>query len=341
MRLENLDDFFVPDEISLSQENNIVKSLSEYLSKSSKDKNNVAFFSITNQAATSIRATLSSYTFEFKNINLFDFGILLSNDEKQINTIIACLNKNKTAVVILGSFFFNPSISNCFIAPHFKRLQPFLESQKSSNNPNLIHSVIGYQAYLSTRDSLVSLEEFGIDHKRLGLAKSKMESLEPIIRGSKRLAFDLDALRYSDFPSSHSQNPSGFFTFEACKIARYAGLSESMNTLLLTGFSPRKGDKVSLHTIAQIIWYFIEGVNNRLNDYPNSTVNLKEFVVQIQESTSAIIFWKSSLSGRWWLQTSSSTSNIPQLVPCSYQEYLDTCEGNLPDLLFKYGHLVK
>jgi len=92
-------------------------------------------------------------------------------------------------------------------------------------------------------------------------------------------------------------------------------LSDKLTSVGFYGFYPEKDNNgQTAQVIAQLIWYFIDGYYNRKNELKN------------QEEQ--ITFWKSKKSGRWWMQIpvkSKSKKQKHKLVPCSYQDYLSTC----------------
>ena len=50
------------------------------------------------------------------------------------------------------------------------------------------------------------------------------------------------------------------------------------------------------------------------------------------------IFYKSKLSGRWWISSSTSQqtkSNREIILPCSYQDYIDSVEGKIPSRMMR------
>ena len=65
-----------------------------------------------------------------------------------------------------------------------------------------------------------------------------------------------------------------------------------------------------------------------------NVANLIEAKVKMNDLQ--IRFWKSSKSGRWWLQVPAKTKrkhNRHRLIPCSYNDYLSACQEDIPDRL--------
>ena len=52
--------------------------------------------------------------------------------------------------------------------------------------------------------------------------------------------------------------------------------------------------------VAQIIWYFIEGVNTRVLDFPKENVPFQKYIVLVEEEE--IVFFKSLKTNRWWIE---------------------------------------
>jgi formiminoglutamase len=51
-----------------------------------------------------------------------------------------------------------------------------------------------------------------------------------------------------------------------------------------------------------------------------------------------LTFWKSTKSGRWWMQVPMKTKRQHErhrLVPCSYQDYQSACREELPERLMQ------
>ena len=67
-------------------------------------------------------------------------------------------------------------------------------------------------------------------------------------------------------------SPNGFYGEEICAISRYAGISDKVTSFGIYEYnSTYDANYQTAHLIAQMIWYFIEGVNFRAKDYPFST----------------------------------------------------------------------
>lgn len=192
---------------------------------------------------------------------------------------------------------------------------------------------IGYQTYLNSQEEIRLINNLNFDAYRLGEAKN-LEIVEPILRDADIVSFDIGAIRQSDAPANNNALPNGFFGEEACAIARYAGISDKVTSFGIYEYNQRlDNNNQTAHLIAQIIWYFIEGINQRANDYPYCTKeNYQKFTV-VLEDDDPINFYKSDKSGRWWMEINILGNNKYKrhsLIPCTYQDYLEATKEIIP-----------
>ena len=112
----------------------------------------------------------------------------------------------------------------------------------------------------------------------------------------------------------------------------------TVQTLIKINNSKHDSNHQTAHLIAQMIWYFIEGVNFRAKDYPFTTKeHYQKFTVML-ENDDPINFYKSNKTGRWWMEINLIKDNKYKrhaLVPCTYQDYIETTKEQIPDRWFK------
>ena len=200
------------------------------------------------------------------------------------------------------------------------------------------YSNIGYQTYLNSQEEINLIEKLNFDTFRLGEAKN-LEIVEPIFRDADIVSIDIGAVRQSDAPGNKNVSPNGFYGEEICAIARYAGISDKVTSFGIYEYnSVYDSNYQTAHLIAQMIWYFIEGVNSRAKDFPFITKeNYQKFTVLL-ENDDPINFYKSNKSGRWWMEINLIKDNKYKrhaLIPCTYQDYIETTEQLIPDRWFK------
>lgn len=199
------------------------------------------------------------------------------------------------------------------------------------------YSNIGYQTYFVNNEEIDLMERMYFDANRLGQFRNNISESEPILRDADIVSFDISAVRQSDAPGGSSQSPNGFSGEEACALARYAGISDKVSSFGVYEYNPAlDSNGRTAHLMAQMVWYFIEGCNSRKGDYPYaSKKDYQKFTVLINEGEHELTFYKSHLSGRWWIEVpmkeSYQVSSVRhKLVPCSYSDYQKACENDVP-----------
>lgn len=196
---------------------------------------------------------------------------------------------------------------------------------------------VGYQRYLTDPEMVNTLEKLHFECYSLGEIREKIEEVEPLVRHAQMVSFDLSCIRTTDAPGALSQSSNGFFGEEACRIARYAGLSDHVTSFGLYQFDPTKDqNQQTAQLVAHIIWYFTEGVYNRKYEQPQSDKRgYLKYIVNFKDSDHEITFFKSKKSGRWWMKVPTPT--LPDgrakyyLTPCSYTDYETACNDQIPD----------
>lgn len=198
-------------------------------------------------------------------------------------------------------------------------------------------SNIGYQTYFVNQDEVDLMEKMFFDVHRLGLFRDDIKEAEPILRDADIVSFDLSAIRQSDAPGNLNHSPNGFTGEEACALSRYAGISDKVSSFGIYELNPEYDNQGrTAHLVAQMIWYFIEGYNNRKGDYPFGTKDeYDRFIVLINEGEHELVFYRSNLSDRWWVEVpikedNNLNSKRHKLVPCSQSDYAKACENDIP-----------
>jgi arginase family enzyme len=171
------------------------------------------------------------------------------------------------------------------------------------NEPNNLFnfSNIGYQTFFNAQEEIDLLEKLFFDSYRLGDINKNITNVEPILRDADLVSVDLSALRKNEAPANNNTTPNGFYGEEMCTILRYAGISDKVSAIGIFEFNPIFDDRnQTAQLIAQMVWYFIEGVNYRIKEYPfSSKKDFIKYLVPIDNET--INFYKStkSIDGGW------------------------------------------
>ena len=208
------------------------------------------------------------------------------------------------------------------------------------NQPNFLFSAnhLAHQLFYNDPKSIDVLESLNFDVIRLGEIKKDIFEMEPILRNADMLSFDLSALKSSDAPANAVTSPNGLTGEEACQLCRFAGYSNKMSSFGLYEFNPyfdqnNQGAKQA----GQMIWYFIEGFAHRkANDYPSeNNSEFVKYIVKLESSDYEIVFWKSNYSNKWWMEVPQKNIEHHKYIPCSYKDYENAMQDELPDKWMK------
>ncbi len=203
---------------------------------------------------------------------------------------------------------------------------------------------LGHQACFVTDQQIQQMEYSYLESIRLGDARRQIQATEPLIRDSVFLSIDMGSVRHADAPGASIPSPNGFFADELCQITRYAGLSEQVRFI---GFfelnPPADTNQQTAHLAAQAAWYFLDGMTHRLREHPIDTPeHIKKFIVTLNTAGHDIIFHKSTLSDRWWMEipVKNPATGYNFFVSCSYEDYQQASNQEIPERWWRFLHRV-
>lgn len=189
---------------------------------------------------------------------------------------------------------------------------------------------LGYQTYFNSQEELDLLDKMFFEAYRLGEVITDITTAEPILRDSDIVSLDIHSVRSMDLGISKISMPNGFDGREICSLARYSGISDRVSSFGIFNICERSQESL---LISQILWYFIEGYNYRLNEYPYiSKKSYLKYTVLLEEQE--LVFYKSDVSDRWWIEIEYPQKDMKVqkvLFPCSYVDYQKAQGGELPE----------
>ncbi len=205
---------------------------------------------------------------------------------------------------------------------------------------NLINfSNIGYQTYYNSQEEIDLLEKLYFETYRLGEISNNLGLVEPITRDADIVSFDITSVQASEIGKySGYRSPNGFSGKEACAIARYAGVSNTVSSFGLFELTNNLSDSGTM-LIAQMIWYFIEGIHCRIIEPPlSSESGYKKYIVPSEDYD--LVFYESLVSRRWWVNLPNNDENCNKsrkatLLSCTYEDYLGSCNQQIPKRIYK------
>ena len=86
-----------------------------------------------------------------------------------------------------------------------------------------------------------------------------------------------------------------------------------------------------------MIWYFLEGLDQKKMDQPDSKENMTQYLIELSDYNMSLAFWKSDFSGRWWVELPDKAGNT-ELLPCSYMDYKLACNNEMPKRIMNELH---
>lgn len=304
----------------------------------------------TQNAADCIRKQLYQLHYWHTDVVIADIGNIktgatLNDSYAAVKTVVAeLLRMNKTVVILGGSH--DITLAQYFA---YKELQQVVEATcidasinlkgenplRSENfllemltgEPNLVkhYNHIGFQSYFVHPRMLETMDKLRFDCYRVGAAKENLDEMEPVIRNTHLLSFDISAIKYSDSPAS-TESPNGFTGEEACILARYAGMSNRVNSFGIYGYLPQQDIKeLSAKQISQMLWYFIDGKSRSKQE---ALLEDRDYFNEYHTSFTEIdsIFLQSKKTGRWWMQLPNK-----KFIPCSYKDYVHASQNEIPE----------
>jgi formiminoglutamase len=317
----------------------------------------LALVGIGDKDANAVRKAFYALSFPFEGLQLVDLGNLRNPNQGFIIPALTELLNSGILPIVIGndadSFLAQyKSAQNMLqfinLALVDERIRIGLPAKAAADqwdeiftaeSSKLFHfGLIGVQTHFTPPFAFHFLEENNFDCIRLGNARANLTDLEAVVRDSDLMAFNLAAIKQADAPGQKQPSPSGFSIEEACQICRYAGFSDKLTSFGIYGYTASLDRKnQTAQACAQMAWYFIDGYFNRKGDFPVSTDGLVEYIVDSKKLAYQLVFWKSQKSGRWWIQVPVKTRKKQlqrhRLIPCSYNDYKQACQEELPDRL--------
>lgn len=201
------------------------------------------------------------------------------------------------------------------------------------------YTALGYQTYFNAQEEIDLMEKLYFEYYRLGDINNNIKMVEPALRDADLVTIDLKSVKSSEVSVKQKFSPNGFDGKEICAISRYAGISNRVSSFGIYEYNPSPDDEATSMLIAQMIWYFIEGFNCRVQDDNfENTEDFNKYTVLVEGQE--LVFYKSLKTGRWWIQTPFlSFSNTKQkkysLLACMHEDYEQAIKGYIPERWYK------
>ena len=199
---------------------------------------------------------------------------------------------------------------------------------------------LGYQSYFVSSIATDMLQAMNFDTIRLGELKANFNEVEPIMRNTDFLSFDISAIQYAYAQANVYSSPNGLNGEDACKIMRYAGVSDKITAIGLFEYNQDLDiNNQTAYLLAEMLWYFIDGYKIRKNELNPNMKDCAKYTVAFEDGKNEITFYKSQSSGRWWMGVPFRREGMesPQnyYIACSYRDYEISNKGEVPERWLK------
>jgi len=196
-----------------------------------------------------------------------------------------------------------------------------------TGEPNYIrhYNHIGFQSYYVHPKMLETMDKLRFDCFRVGHVKENIEEMEPVLRNSNFLSFDISAIANSYAPSN-KLSPNGFTGEEACSLVRFAGMSPNISSVGIYGYNPGTDtEELTAKQISHMLWYLMDG---RSRGRREADIDERESFNEYHTAFAEVetTFLQSKKTGRWWMQLPDK-----RFIACSYKDYLLASSNEIPE----------
>ena len=207
-----------------------------------------------------------------------------------------------------------------------------------SHKPSFLfdYTNLGYQSYLVSNIANDMLRSMNFDTIRLGDLRANFTEVEPIMRNTDFVSFDISSIENAYAAGNIYASPNGLNGEESCKIMRYAGVSDKVTAVGLFEYNQDLDrNNQTAYLLAEMLWYFVDGYNIRKDELNPNIKDCAKYTVAFADGRNEIIFYKSKSSGRWWMGVPFSNSGVKKAqiyyVACSYRDYEIANQGEVPE----------
>jgi len=210
-------------------------------------------------------------------------------------------------------------------------------NQVFSIDSSLNINLLAYQQYLVSQTQTKWLEKNNIETERLrNYIDGKIINIEPIIRDSEIVSFDISAIKTSDMPGQKFPMPNGLSGKDACQIAWYSGMSDKLKCFAIFELnSETDSSKCSVMQVAQMAWHFFEGIIYRDGDYPLRSIDsYQTFHLPLDDYNICLRFFLNTENQRWWIEIPFQDKEV--IFSCNKSDYEAIKSGEIGGRWLKY-----
>jgi arginase family enzyme len=293
------------------------------------------------------------------SLQIADLGnVLISSEEKTRNhfeeILLSLLQQGKQIITIGGSQDYTYTITKAF--DNYQNLYnlslidsiidaSLIDSELDntnfltkiiSNNSSKLHniSIFGLQTYYNHPAKYQIFDKLFVDYYKLSEIQKDILEAEPEIRDAHIVSFDVSAIKNADLPGQPESKPNGFTGQEACALARQSGISVKNRIFGMFEYNPFfDKNLVSANLLAQVLWYYFEGNNRKIDDYPN--IKKEELIkFYVENEILSLVFYKNKKTDRWWVETKGIRMEN-RLFSCSENDYKSAVSQKITNRIYR------
>ncbi|MDC1218092.1 formimidoylglutamase [Flavobacteriaceae bacterium] len=201
------------------------------------------------------------------------------------------------------------------------------------DKPNVLNNYtnIGFQTYFCALEEKDLMEKLYFDGIRLGQVLDDPAVAEPAFRDADIVGFDMKCVSWQAIADPLKGQPNGIDSRTICRLTRYAGISDRISFM---GICEIPSTPMTNQLLAQMIWYFIEGVQYRFEEYPVNTNDFSKYSVTLSDQI--MVFYKSENSQRWWMELTNNShlnnkTKTKALLACTEKDYREATHDKIPE----------
>ncbi len=203
------------------------------------------------------------------------------------------------------------------------------------NDALFTYTNIGYQSHYASTNITKYLTDHLHNAYRLGHVKTNLKDVEPVLRDAQLIGLNISSVKQSEAFGQLYASPNGFYGDEICQLARYSGISDKVSSFGVYDYYPLHDiNSQTASLISQIVWYFLSGFIYRSFEHPiDENKNFKKFIVNLDTLEYELVFYKSEKTDKWWMEVPSfkNKSEKKLLISCNYNDYNNSCNGEVPE----------
>lgn len=282
-----------------------------------------------------------------KNITFYDLGNFKlpstpQNFEAGIKIVFETLFEANIRIILIGESFLPIAIAKTLsdyyqdpsvlmVNNHFENFEQY-EIITQTTEISLNFGLLGFQNYLTSQTQIEQGEKQFMEFVRLADIKNKIHESEPYFRDADWASISLNVVADNGCMAMEKPSPNGLLPEEFCAMPYYAGLGCKNKILSFSGYNFQKDrNNHSASLIAQSIWLYLDGFSGYIQEHPSwgGKQNIQRYIVINEEYGKHFIFYKSMLTGRWWMEIpTKNKKNI--IVAASYKDYKMASNQQIP-----------